>query len=152
MKNKILLGLGCCWLAVNAPVLAGTVTDLHSWVVEGGVKMDPSKPGPDGAPSIKIEPKTKAVLKLRPEEGSGKVTIYLYDDGTVASPEQQRTVGPRWGLMQADGRILVGAIMYAKFLQPDCLSHRYGSARQERLAGYEMAFTSWQGWLEEVGI
>ena len=118
MKNKILLGLGCCWLALNASVWAGTVTDLHSWIVEGGMKMDPSKPGPDGAPSFKIEPKAKAVLKLRPEEGAGKVTIYLYDDGTVASPEQQRTVGPRWGLMQADGRILVGAIMYAKFLQP----------------------------------
>jgi len=118
MNNKILLGLGWCWLVFNVSVLAAAVTDLRSWVVEGGVHLDSGKLGPDGSPAIRIEPKARALLKLRQAEGSGKMTLYLYDDGTVASPDQQKTVGPRWGLTQADGRILVGAIMYAKFLQP----------------------------------
>ncbi|HSI86353.1 MAG TPA: heparinase II/III family protein [Candidatus Methylacidiphilales bacterium] len=96
---------------------AETVADIKNWAIEGYVQMDPAKPGPGGAPSIKVDPKSKAVLKLRPEDGAGKLTLSVYDDGTVGSPGKVKAVGPRWGLMQSNGRVLVGAIMYARFLQ-----------------------------------
>jgi len=90
--------------------------DLTRWKIEGPVGMDASKAGPSGAPSIKLEPGSKGTLKLRNEDASGKLTLYVFDDGTVASPDKKRAVGPRWGFTQRDGRIFVGAIMYARFL------------------------------------
>ncbi len=98
---------------------AETVSDLKSWTLEGGVQMDPSKPGPDGKPSIKLDPKSRAALKLREADGSGKLSFSVYDDGTVASPDKQKAVGPRWGSSEANGRVFVGAIMYAPYLQPE---------------------------------
>ena len=106
--------------AGSASLWAGTpVPDLKNWVVEGSVVMDAAKPGPDGTPAIKIAPGAKAVLKLRDEDGSGKVTLRVYDDGKVGSPGRIKVAGPRWGLQQADGRVLLGAIMYARYLHAD---------------------------------
>lgn len=98
---------------------AETIADLKAWTVEGGVEMDASKPGPDGKPSIQVAPKGRATLKLRDADGSGKVSFYVFDDGVVASPNKVKSVGPRWGTSESSGRILVGAIMYAKYLQPE---------------------------------
>lgn len=103
-------------LATLTPLKAETVLDLKNWIVEGGVQIDDTKLGPNNTASIRIEPKSKATLKLRPEDGAGKLTLSVYDDGTVASPGKKKAVGPRWGFTQADGRILVGGIMYARFL------------------------------------
>jgi len=98
---------------------AETISDLKSWTVEGGVEMDAAKPGPDGKPSIKLEPKSRAAITLRAADGSGKVSFSVYDDGVVASPDKKKSVGPRWGTSESSGRIFVGAIMYAKYLQPE---------------------------------
>lgn len=116
--RKLLLGISAVSVLASAGY-AGTVTDIEQWSIEGSVGLDPAKPGPDGKPSIRLGPKSKAVLKLRPEDGSGKVTFYVYDDGTVASPDRQKAVGPRWGFIQANGRVCVGGIMYARFFQPE---------------------------------
>lgn len=115
MKKVVFLGL-VAWLSASAFTNAETVTDLSKWTVTGSVTMDASKPDTDGKPSIKLAPGSQAVLNLRPEEGSGKVTLSVYDDGTIAAPDQKKAPGPRWGLVGKDGRILVGGIMYAKFL------------------------------------
>lgn len=98
---------------------AETITDLKSWKITGAVEMDAAQPTADGAPSIKVGPKSSGVLKLRDTDGSGKVSLLVYDDGILASPGKKKSVGPRWGLTQADGRVLVVGIMYARFLQEE---------------------------------
>ncbi len=116
--NKFIC-LGAAFLLTMPAIGAATVTDLKDWTLEGAVALDPGKPGPDGAPSIKLEPKSRALLKLRPADGAGKLTLFIYDDGAVASPQGQKAAGPRWGFTQANGRVFVGGLMYAKFLQPE---------------------------------
>lgn len=102
-----------------AHVNADSVSSLKDWKIEGVIEMDASKPGPDGQPSIKIEPRSRGALQLRESDGSGKVSFYVYDDGKVASPNKQHAVGPRWGLTESNGRVLVGGLAYARYLQPD---------------------------------
>lgn len=84
-----------------------------------GLTADAALPGPDGAPSIAVSPKAHAVLPLRTANDSGKVTFYVYDDGTLGVPGKARGVGPRWGIVQADGRVFVAGIMYAPRLEAD---------------------------------
>jgi len=119
MKNVVFAGivLGLSTWAIS--LRSEPAADLASWKIEGPVSMDAAKAGPDGKPSIKMVPNSKAVLNLRAEDGSGKLTLYVYDDETVAAPDQKKTVGPRWGCIQKDGRVLVGGIMYAHFFQPN---------------------------------
>ncbi len=106
-------------LAAGSSLWAADVPDIASWTIQGDVEMDASRPGPDGKPSLKVTPKSRAAITIRDTDGSGKVSFSVYDDGTVASPEKQKAVGPRWGTSESSGRVFVGAIMYAKFLQPE---------------------------------
>ena len=135
-----------------SPVLAAKpAPDLRNWVVEGAVEMDAAKPGPDGAPSIKIAPGAKAVLKLRDEDGSGKVTLHVYDDGVVGSPGKVKANGPRWGVRQADGRVLLGALMYARYLHADGSLCVIDTVPEERGAWNAMNFVAprkagWNKW------
>ena len=104
---------------VVAPVARSeSAADLTRWKVEGAVQNDAGKTGPNGAPSFKISPKSKAVLKLRDTDCSGKLSFFVYDDGTVSGPEKKKSVGPRWGMSAADGQLLLGAIMYNPHLPP----------------------------------
>ena len=128
---------------------AETVTDLKSWAVDGGVQMDSSKPGPDGGPSIKVDPKSKAVLKFRDADGSGKISFYVFDDGTVGSPNKVKSVGPRWGMTSSDGRIFAGATMYNPHLHPDgstCLFDTNPSERNAWLAFKYLSPRGGAGW------
>ncbi len=113
---KVSLALLC---AVIVSLHAETAPDLQSWTADGGVEMDAARPGPSGKPSMKLPPHSRASLKLRDRDGSGRVSFLVYDDGTIASPGKARAVGPRWGTGESNGRICVGAIMYANFLQPE---------------------------------
>jgi Domain of unknown function (DUF4962)/Heparinase II/III-like protein len=111
--------IALAFLAFTSWMQAETITDLKSWTIEGSVQMDPAKAAPSGAPSIKVDPKSKASIKLRDVDGSGKVSLYVYDDGKIARPDRQKSIGPRWGTSQADGRVLTGAIMYGGKLHPE---------------------------------
>lgn len=95
-----------------------TVSDLKAWTIEGDAALDPAKPSPGNTPSLRLAPNSRASLKLRDTDGSGKITFHVFDDATVATPDKKKSVGPRWGTTAASGRILVGGIMYAPFLQP----------------------------------
>jgi hypothetical protein len=132
-------------LALVPMLPAAAVKDLAQWAPATGLSLDASKPGPDGSPSFKLEPKGHAALKLRDADGSGKVTLYVYDDGAVASPNKQKSVGPRWGLAQADGRILVGAIMYARFLQPEGSLCLFDTDPKDKQAWLNMNFLAPRG-------
>ena len=81
--------------------------------------FDNSKLGPDGKPALRIEPGGAAALKLGDRNASGRVSMAVWDDGTQAITEKKISAkGPRWGVSTADGRVLVGGIMYAPYLSP----------------------------------
>lgn len=143
------LRLVFCLLLAATIAHGETAADLKSWTVESGAQMDASKPGPGGAPSIKLEPKGRASIKLRDTDGSGKVSFFVYDDGVVASPDKKKAVGPRWGTMESSGRIFVGAIMYAKYLQPEgsyCLLDTDPKAKDAWLAVKFLSPRGQPGW------
>jgi len=66
--------------------------------------------------SLKIGPNGKALLKLRDSDESGKVDVWIYDDGTTPENAKDSRVGPRWGLVQSDGKVLAVGILYASYL------------------------------------
>jgi hypothetical protein len=66
--------------------------------------------------SLRVGPGGKAVLKLRDADASGKLEVWVYDDGTVPENAKVSRVGPRWGLVQSDGRVLAAGILYASYL------------------------------------
>ncbi|WP_309384598.1 hypothetical protein [Cerasicoccus frondis] len=81
--------------------------------------FDAAKLGPDGKPSLKIEPGGKAVLKLYDQATSGTVTMSVWDDGTkVIADKSKSAMGPRWGASSDNGRVIVGGVMYARYLSP----------------------------------
>jgi hypothetical protein len=120
--RSLIRGAALLYLILFMPsVQAEGVTDLTGGNVttEGDVARDGSKTAPGGGASFKVGPGSKALIKLRDTDGSGRVSFFVYDDGTVASPDKVKSVGPRWGTTESTGRVFVGSIMYAKFLQPE---------------------------------
>lgn len=103
-------------LALGACAMLSTLRADPEWQLTKA-SWDEAKLGPDGKPALKIEPGGKAVLKLSDSNTSGKVSMAVWDDGAKAVDDKKTSaVGPRWGITTADGRVLVGAIMYARYL------------------------------------
>ncbi len=106
------------------PVAAGEHKDfalnshdaLTGWKVTGDVAIDMTRDRQGKAGALKVAPGGKAVLALRPQEGSGKVEFWVYDDGTTPENPKASRVGPRWGLVQSDGKVLVVGSLYASYL------------------------------------
>jgi hypothetical protein len=63
-----------------------------------------------------VGPGAKAVINLRDQDESGKVELWVYDDGTRPENPKAPRVGPRWGLVQKDGKLLAVGILYASYL------------------------------------
>lgn len=109
-------GIRLCLFVLLSCLLAPFSSAADGWNLTKA-SLDPSKPGPDGEPSIKVEPGGKAVLKLRDTDGTGTVRMAVWDDGTKAMSDPSKSAtGPRWGVGQSDGRMLAGGIMYARYL------------------------------------
>ncbi|MBN2137336.1 MAG: hypothetical protein JW720_05995 [Sedimentisphaerales bacterium] len=89
---------------------------LADWTITSDVTIDSTKGRGDGRSSLKVAPGGKALLKLRDGDESGKVEIWVYDDGTVPENPKLGRLGPRWGLVQSDGRLLAVGILYAAYL------------------------------------
>lgn len=89
---------------------------LAGWTVTGDVTIDMAKGRQGTGGSLKVGPKGKALLKLRDKDESGKVEIWVYDDGTTPENAKVNRVGPRWGLVQGDGKVLAAGILYASYL------------------------------------
>jgi len=87
---------------------------LAGWTVTGDVAVDKTRGRKGGA--LKVGPGGKALLRLRERDESGKVEIWVYDDGTKPEDVKARRVGPRWGLVQSDGKVLAAGILYASYL------------------------------------
>jgi len=94
--------------------------DLEAWKAAGDVAVDGEMKRSGSSGAFRLAPGSTMQLTLRAETGSGRVSIWVYDDGTFPEGHvKERHVGPRWGIRQADGRVLVGAITYAPYLSGD---------------------------------
>lgn len=116
-----------CWLAM---VAAGGLTRaaeptadfasaaaLGAWQVTGDVTFDAARnhgAAPGG--SLRVGSGGVAIWRLRETDGSGAVTMWVYDDLSAPANPRDRRVGPRWGLVQGDGRVLVIGAIYAPYL------------------------------------
>ena len=90
---------------------------LKGWIVAGDVDLDRTKDRQGAGGSLRVGPGGSALLKLRAENGSGKVELWVYDDGLKTANGHARGVGPRWGLVQTDGRSLAAGIFRASYLE-----------------------------------
>jgi hypothetical protein len=92
---------------------------LTNWTITGDVTVDSTKGRGAGNGSLKVAPGGKALLKLRHSDESGKVIVWVYDDGTVPEDPKAGRPGPRWGLVQSDGKLLAVGVLYAAYLGGD---------------------------------
>ena len=109
---------------------------LTGWTITGDVTIDPAKGRQGKGGSLKVGPNGKALLKLRDQDESGKVEMWVYDDGTKPANVKAARVGPRWGLVQSDGKVLACGILYASYLD--------GSE------GYTASACDGQKWFEQL--
>jgi hypothetical protein len=109
---------------------------LASWTLAGDVSVDLAKARENEGGALKVGPGAKALLKLREADGSGKVECWVYDDGAKPRDAKAARVGPRWGLVQRDGKVLAVGILYASYL---------GGAE-----GYTASASDGQKWFEQL--
>jgi len=89
---------------------------LAGWAITGDVAIDVTRGRGGGNSSLKVGPGGKALLKLRERDESGKVEVWVYDDGTAPEDVKAGRLGPRWGLVQSNGKVLAVGILYASYL------------------------------------
>lgn len=93
-----------------------TAESLADWTITGDVTVDTAKGRQDKGHSLKIGPGGKALLNLRDSDESGRIDLWIYDDGAVPENPKASRIGPRWGLVQTDGRLLAVGVLYAAYL------------------------------------
>jgi hypothetical protein len=89
---------------------------LMGWTLNGDVTLDPAHNHAGKGGALRVGPGGSALLELRAQDGGGKVEFWVYDDGTVPANPKDGRAGPRWGLVQADGKIIAPGILYASYL------------------------------------
>ena len=89
---------------------------LAGWTVTGEVTVDSAKGRQGKGHSLRVGPGGRALLKLRESDESGRVDVWVYDDGTTPQDAKAHRRGPRWGLVQSDGKLLAVGILYASYL------------------------------------
>ena len=129
---------GCRLLRPGAVAKYGfnTADALTGWIVAGDAGIDLTKDRQSAGGSLKIGPGGSALLKLRAEDGSGKVELWVYDDGSKPADGKATRVGPRWGLVQSDGRLIAAGILHASYLAGD--------------EGYTATACDGKDWLEQL--
>ncbi|MGD0090913.1 MAG: hypothetical protein ABSE73_13430 [Planctomycetota bacterium] len=114
---SLLLGAGLAVAGDEArKIVFGSKEALAGWTITGDVAIDPAKAREGQNSSLKVAAGGKALLKLRDKDESGKVEIWVYDDCALPEDVKAHRAGPRWGLVQNDGRVFAVAILYADYL------------------------------------
>jgi hypothetical protein len=119
-----LSGTAGLWSEAAAPSTVGPArktsfdnnTALAGWTVTGDASIDLTKGREGQGGSLKVGPNGKALFRLRDNDASGKVEVWVYDDGARPDNVKINRTGPRWGLVQTDGRVLAVGILYASYL------------------------------------
>ena len=113
-------------LAFAVPALAATKSfrfdapsDLAAWRLEGKASLDTAKHAGEGGASLRLEPGAKATIALSEENCSGKVSMWVFDDGSAPADPKKYGSGPLWGIIEADGSILTVGPVYAPYLSGD---------------------------------
>ena len=88
---------------------------LDRWTVKGDVAIDAARVR-TGAGALRVGPGGVAVHKVQDADRSGKLELSVYDDGTRPENPKASRVGPRWGLVQKDGKLLAVGVLYASYL------------------------------------
>jgi hypothetical protein len=92
------------------------------WVVTGDAVEDPSNDRPgDHGHALRIPPGGSAKWIARKNDGSGKVVMWVVDDLSKPADPKARSVGPRWGLLDESGHMLVTGVFYAPYLTGDTI-------------------------------
>ena len=91
---------------------------LAGWETMGDVTLDMTKGREGTSPrgSLKVGPNGMALLRLRDKDEAGRVDLWVFDDGTRPENAKAHRAGPRWGIVQGDGKVLVVGILYANYL------------------------------------
>jgi len=90
---------------------------LADWTITGDVALDPAKSDAGrGGGALRLGPGGKAVFNLRKTDGAGTAEMWAYDDGTTPADFKAARVGPRWGLIRSDGRVLAAGNLYNSYL------------------------------------
>jgi hypothetical protein len=118
--------LAACGLAAVLSVQGQTVepltfeapADLSRLAVQGNAVVDTARKH-GGASSLRLDPGASVEWKLRDADGSGKVELWVYEGMNQPANPKDRVVGPRWGIRQADGRMLVVGQLFAPYLAGD---------------------------------
>ena len=97
------------WTFDNEEALAG-------WTVTGELGFDGTQSREGRQGSLRIGPGGKVSIKLRDVAASGKLEIWVYDDGTTPDNVKAARVGPRWGLLESDNKVLAAGILYNSYL------------------------------------
>lgn len=88
----------------------------------------------EGGGALEVGPGGRVVWKLRDRNGSGKVELWVYEDGTAPADPKKRGAGPMWGLVQENGPVLVVGVLYAPYLSggKTYATSDFDPSRQER--------------------
>ena len=111
-------GCGCApqetkqWTFDNKEALAG-------WTVTGDVGIDNAKGREGQQGALRIGPGGKALFKLRDKAESGKFELWVFEDGTTPQKVKAARVGPRWGLLENNAKVLAAGILYNSYLGGD---------------------------------
>ena len=111
-------GCGCApletkqWTFDNKEALTG-------WTVTGNVGIDNAKGREGQQGTLRIGPGGKALIKLRDKAESGKFELWVFDDGTTPKKVKAARVGPRWGLLENNSKVLAAGILYNNYLGGD---------------------------------
>jgi hypothetical protein len=154
MRKHVLLicALSAVALAAAAEKLTFDRADaLAGFAITGDAAIDMTKCREGAGGSLKVGPAGTALLKLRDTDGSGTVTMWVYDDDTKPEDAKAHRAGPRWGLVGRDGKVFVAGILYANYLGGDegyTASSCDGKAWFDQLfwLGIRRAPAGWRRW------
>ena len=84
--------------------------------ISGGAALDPERGRGDAGRSLRVPPRASAAWSLRDSGGAGEVTMWVFDDLAAPKDLKKRRAGPRWGLLNQDGHLLLVGAVYAPYL------------------------------------
>jgi len=115
----LLLAMFAGGVCAQAPAKVWTFSsppDLAGWTVSGDVSVDLTQGRTEKTGALKIGPAGRAVFTLGDSDGSGTVEMWVYDDCAAPDNPKAYRQGPRWGIMQKDGKMCLIGILYAPYL------------------------------------